>query len=390
VVSPKQRVALSLEHKKADRVPADFLATPQIWEALAATLHTQQPPWEDAPPATLLIEPVREQILQELEIDLRVLSYDMFCRPPASEELEVDWWGGLGRSTPCRMWRGRRRNGLTEDVWGIVYRTDPRGAYDELAESPLSGAENLEEIRSYRWPKPEWWDFSPLPEALQELDRRQQYHIRYRIGSIFETAWHMRGMEQLLMDLALEPAVARYILERITEIHVHNTEKVLELAGERLDMLYFYDDVATQSSLLISEEMWREHIRPLHCRLIDLAKKTGKPVMYHCDGAVAPLIPQLVEMGVDLLNPIQPTASGMDPEVLKRDFGERLSFHGGIDIVELLPKGPLEAIRSEVRRQISALGKDGGYILASSHHIQPDTPVEHVLAMYDPTLRDLP
>jgi uroporphyrinogen decarboxylase len=140
VVSPKQRVALSLEHKKADRVPADFLATPQIWEALAATLHTQQPPWEDAPPATLLIEPVREQILQELEIDLRVLSYDMFCRPPASEELEVDWWGGLGRSTPCRMWRGRRRNGLTEDVWGIVYRTDPRGAYDELAESPLSGA----------------------------------------------------------------------------------------------------------------------------------------------------------------------------------------------------------------------------------------------------------
>jgi uroporphyrinogen decarboxylase len=221
------------------------------------------------------------------------------------------------------------------------------------------------------------------------MDGSEERHIRFRVGSVFETAWQMRGMERFLMDLALEPQIPRYILDRIAEIHLENARRVMEAAGDRLDMLYFYDDVASQSSLLVSLDMWKEFIQPLHARLVDLAHAKGIPIMYHCDGALYPLIPELLDMGIDVLNPVQLDAIGAPPERLKAEFGDRLAFHGGLDIMELLPKGSPEQIRSEVRRLIEILGVDGGYILCSSHHIQPNTPVENVLAAYEPKLRQV-
>ena len=173
------------------------------------------------------------------------------------------------------------------------------------------------------------------------------------------------------------------IMERLTAVHVENTRRVLEMADGRIDMVYFYDDVATQQSLLISKKMWEKYIRPFHQQLIDVAKSFNTPVMYHCDGALTPLIPALIEMGIDLLNPVQPDAKGMDPEVLKSNFGDRLSFHGCVDIIKTLPRGTTEDVVKEVKERIRVLGKEGGYILASSHHIQPDTPLENILAMYD-------
>jgi uroporphyrinogen decarboxylase len=221
------------------------------------------------------------------------------------------------------------------------------------------------------------------------MDSAGGKHIRYRIGSVFETAWQMRGMERFLMDLALEPQIPQYILERIAEIHLENTRRVIHAAGDRLDMLYFYDDVATQSSLLVSLDMWKEYIQPLHARLAELARDNGMPMMYHCDGALFPLIPELVAMGIGVLNPIQLDAIGVPPERLKADFGADLAFHGGLDIMELLPKGTADQIRGEVRRLIGILGAGGGYILCSSHHIQPNTPVANVLAAYEPELRGI-
>jgi uroporphyrinogen decarboxylase len=112
--------------------------------------------------------------------------------------------------------------------------------------------------------------------------------------------------------------------------------------------------------------------------------------MYHCDGALAPLIPDLIDLGIDVLNPIQPGAKGMDSGWLKRTYGDRLSFHGGIDIVSTLPRGTVEEVRAEVRKQVSVLGEEGGYIMAGSHHFQPGTPIENILAMYEPDLRVRP
>ena len=189
------------------------------------------------------------------------------------------------------------------------------------------------------------------------------------------------------MDLMIAPEIPRSIMNRIADVHVENTRRVLDLLGDRLDLVYFYDDVAAQTSLLISPETWRAEVRPHHQRLVELAHGRGVPVMYHCDGAIDPLIPELIELGIDVLNPIQPGTAGMEARRLKEAFGDRLAFHGGIDIVDVLPHGTPEAVAAEVSRQVEVLGQGGGYVLCSPHHIQPDTPIDNVIAMYDTSLR---
>jgi uroporphyrinogen decarboxylase len=222
---------------------------------------------------------------------------------------------------------------------------------------------------------------------IDRLQRDGPFHVRFRLGSFFEQAWALRGLEQFMLDIVMEPAIPEYIMDRILEVHLENLKTVLELAGDRLDMVYTYDDVATQNSLLISPKAWRELIKPRHQKILDLIHSYNKPAMYHCDGAVAPLIPELIEMGVDVLNPIQPDAKGMDPATLKADYGRQLTFHGGVDIIKTLPRGTTEQVKTEVRARVELLGQGGGYIMCSSHHIQPDTPLENILAMYDPALR---
>jgi len=383
-ITPRERVKTALGHQEPDRVPVDFLATPEVWRKLVAYFGLPA----GSPNERQFFDPVWEAILQQLQVDCRVVSYDQFCRPPASAlhaGAVVEWWDVLTRSTPSRMWRQQLPNGMLYDIWGRPMRIveHATGAYEEAAGWALQQATSVAELKNHPWPEPDWWDFSPLPRLLDQLDRDEQYHIRFRIGSVFESSWQLRGMEEFLIDLAVDPDIPAYIMERITDIHLENTRRVLELAGERLDMLYFYDDVATQNSLMISPEMWRKYVKPHHARLVDLAKSYNKPVMYHCDGAIYPLIPELLALGIDLLNPIQTDAKDMAAQRLKDEFGHQLSFHGGIDIIKTLPQGTPQDVSAEVRERVRVLGRDGGYILASSHHIQPDTPLENVLAMYD-------
>ncbi len=386
--SPRERVKSALSHFEPDRLPVDFLATQEVWCMLAEQLK----PDPDPVGASDFFDPQWEALLRHFEVDCRLLSYDQFCNPPESilkQGAVVDWWSALSRSTPNRMWRQCTPAGELFDIWGrrIHIVTHATGAYEESAGWPLSAATSVEELKSHPWPDPDWWDFSPLPRVIAQLDRDRQYHLRFRIGSVFESAWQLRGLQEFLMDLALDPSLPLYIMDRLTEIHVENTRRVLELAGDRLDMVYFYDDVATQNSLMISPEMWRDYVRPRHAQLIELAKAFGKPVMYHCDGAIYPLVGDLIDLGIDLLNPIQPDAKGMDPQRMKDEFGDRLSFHGGVDIIKTLPRGTTADVAAEVRERKRVLGKNGGYILASSHHIQSDTPMANVLAMYDLSLR---
>jgi uroporphyrinogen decarboxylase len=386
--SPRERVRTALRHEEPDRVPVDFLATPEVWAALIAHLGLDG---AGIGPADL-IEPAREQLLRRFEVDTRVISYDMFCNPPEAvlrPGAAVDWWGSLDRSTPNRMWRQRQPDGTNHDVWGAhrVKVLNQFSAYEDFASWPLQRAESVADLRGHAWPEPDWWDFSPLPGLLAALDEHEQYHLRFRIGSVFEVAWQLRGMQEFLIDLATQPEIPGYIMGRLADVYVENTRRVLELAGDRLDMVYFYDDVATQNSLLISPDTWRTAVRPHHARLVELAHSYGVPVMYHCDGAIYRLIPELIELGIDVLNPIQPDARDMDGYRLKEEFGDRLSFHGGIDIIKTLPRGTREEVIAEVRDRVNVLGRGGGYILCSSHHIQADTPLANVLAMVEPSLR---
>jgi uroporphyrinogen decarboxylase len=313
-----------------------------------------------------------------------VVSYDSYCQHPDEAPEEADWNGSLDRSSVGRMFRRREPDGGTRDIWGAHRRRveTAHGAHDEIASHPLGTAQSLEDLRGYRWPEPDWWSFDGLRADLATLNQPERYHIRFRLGSVFETAWSLYGFERFLFDLAAAPQLPRYIMERITEIHVANLRAALDAAGDGVDLVYFYDDVASQTGLLMRPEMYDAHLRPFHQRLIDEAARFRKPVMLHCCGAVFPLIPRLIDMGLRVLNPIQPRARDMAPENLARSFGGRLVFHGGIDIQELLPQGTLAQIQEEVARVAGLLGERGGYILAGSHHIQADTPVENILAMY--------
>jgi uroporphyrinogen decarboxylase len=387
-IIPRQRVQRALKHLQPDRAPVDFLAVPEIWERLIRHFQIEAPnPTEED-----LFEPAREAVLRALEVDCRVLSYDQFCQPPAGTlpgGAMIDWWCSPARSTPARMWRCVTPSGEWFDIWGRNFHlvAAPAGTNEELCFSPLLQAATVEELKDHRWPEPDWWDFRTLPDTIKRLDQDRTYHLRYRAGSIFEIGWQLRGMEQFLADLVLSPAIPTYIMERLTEVTVEVTQRALKAGGDSLDMVYFYDDVATQNGLMISKETWRQCIRPHHARIIDVAKAHGKQVMYHCDGALRSIIPELIDMGVDLLNPIQVSAKDMDPAQLKLEFGDRLSFHGGIDIVQMLPRKGRDEVQREVLRQIAMLGAGGGYILAGTHHLQADTPLENVLAMYDLALR---
>ncbi len=387
-VSPRARVLKAVRHEQPDRVPVDFLATEEVWNKLGQHLQ----PDLSSVGASEYFDPAREAVLRWLQVDCRVLSYDMFCQPPESalrKDATIEWWDVLSRSTPNRMWRQRTTTGDFYEIWGRHTRmvANPTGAYEELVSFPLQNATSINDLKRYPWPEPDWWDFTALPALLRQLDAHEQYHIRFRIGSVFEVAWQLRGMQEFLMDMAVEPDIPRYIMDRLTDVYIENTRRVLDLAGDRLDMLYFYDDVATQKSLMVSRDMWKDFIQPCHARLIEVVRAYGKPVMYHSDGAIYSLIPDLINMGIQVLNPIQADAKGMDPKLLKQEFGDKLTFHGGINITQTLPHGTTDEVRAEVRERVRVLGEGGGYILCSSHHIQSDTPLENVLAMYEIDLR---
>jgi uroporphyrinogen decarboxylase len=340
------------------------------------------------------LEPPREALLRRLGVDCRLFSYDMFCAPPdhvIKPGARVDWWNTLIRSTPNRMWRQIRPDGLLYDIWGAEYKVEQHlfGEYEGFASWILADATSVGDLQSYPWPSPDWWDFSELPAMIDRLQQDGPFNVRFRLGSFFEQAWALRGLEQFMLDFAIDPAMPEYIMDRLLEVHLANLEKVLELAGDKLDMVYTYDDVATQNSLLISPNAWRKSVKPRHQKILEVIHRYGKTAMYHCDGAVAPLIPELIEIGVNVLNPIQPDSKGMEPASLKARYGPHLTFHGGVDIIKTLPRGTAEQVKQEVHARVEVLGAGGGYIMCSSHHIQPDTPLENILAMYDPALRML-
>ncbi|MFQ5612018.1 MAG: uroporphyrinogen decarboxylase family protein [Anaerolineae bacterium] len=385
----QERVFTALRHQEGDRIPCDFLATAEVWDKMVQHFQPDTSGLEDMP----WLEPEREAILRRLDVDCRLFSYDMFCNPP-DEALkpgaQVDWWSTLARSTPNRMWRQVLPDGTLYDIWGAHFQVETHmfGQYEGLASWVLSQATTVDELKSHPWPTPDWWDFSELPAMIDRLQQDGPFHIRFRLGSFFEQAWALRGLEQFMLDIGMNPAIAEYIMDRILEVHLENLKTVLDLAGNRLDMVYTYDDVATQNSLLISPKSWRKLVKPRHRKILDVVHSYGIPAMYHCDGAVAPLIPELIDIGVDVLNPIQPDAKGMAPAELKEQYGGQLTFHGGVDIIRTLPRGSKAQVQHEVRERTRVLGRGGGYIMCSSHHVQPDTPLENVLAMYEPALRE--
>ncbi len=355
-ISPWERVEMAMAPREPDRVPFDFWAVPEVWTKLCAALDANE-----------------ETVLRLLGVDCRMVT--------------ARYVGTKARHLP---------DGTFVDAWGSHRRhmSNEFSTYDEYASHPLADAETVADVLNWEWAGPDDWDVSGVREQCERLNADVRYHLRYEVGGVFEWSWALRGFERFLLDLASGGElrnVACAIMDRFTDVYIENTLRVIEAAGGLLDMVYTYDDVGIQSGLLMSPRMWRRYILPCHQRLNAAIRSARYPVkiMYHSCGAVFPLIAPFVdEMGIDVLNPLQPRAAGMDMARIKAEFGDRLSFHGAIDIQHTLPHGTPQEVQAEVRERCQVLGRGGGYICASAHNIQADTPLENIMTMYT-TRREL-
>ncbi len=271
------------------------------------------------------------------------------------------------------------------DSWGIPWQRIPGNHYFEIAQPPLQAA-RVDDIARYPWPDVAHPSrFAGLRAKAQAI-REAGYAVVALSGvSAFEHCYMLRGVEKWLMDLAGNPEFAQALLRKVTDLQREAASRFLEEAGEYVDVVITSDDLGSQNAPLISPKMYRRLIKPFHAELIAAIKsRTKAKVFFHSDGNIYPLLGDLIEIGVDLLNPVQVSARDMgDTARLKREFGARLSFCGAIDTQQVLPHGTPDDVRREVRRRIKDLGPGGGYILASVHCIQPDVPPENVAAMLE-------
>ncbi len=244
----------------------------------------------------------------------------------------------------------------------------------------LAGAQTASDIERFHWPEPEEWDISHL---LDECRQRRDYPILLGSYEPFLLYCRLRGMEQAFCDLVENPLLAEAILDRIHWIHESLLSKCLNQVAELIDFLWVGEDLGTQDSLLLSPAVFRRFLKPRLASMISLAHSFGVRVFFHSDGAIRPLIPELLEIGIDVLNPIQWRCRGMDRRELARDFGSQVVFHGGVDNQRTLPFGTPEDVRNEVAENIAIFREGKGYIVAPCHNLQPNTPTANILALYE-------
>jgi uroporphyrinogen decarboxylase len=235
-------------------------------------------------------------------------------------------------------------------------------------------------VEQFDWPDPGEWDVSGL---RAQCDEWSDYPLLAGGCEMFYLYCRLRGMEQALEDLIANPEVADSILEHIAAVDLALTTRILDEVGDSLLFCYVAEDLGTQDSLLMSPRLFRRFLKPHMARMIDLVHSYGVKVFHHDDGAMRPLLAELIEIGIDLLNPIQWRCRGMDREALARDFGGRIVFHGGIDNQRMLPFGGVEDVRREVRENIAIFGGGKGYVVAPCHNLQANTPTANVVALYE-------
>lgn len=344
-----ERFMKAVNHQKPDRPPINYISTPEAEEKLKKHLGIDD----------------NEALLRRLGADIRYVA-GRFVGPE----------GMMGAAGVTAVGR---------DFWGVVWqpKTNRFGAYNEIAFHPLASAKTVKEIEQYHWPSVDWFDYSNLEEDIDRHNRDQRRAIFFFVGGAFETPWYMRGLERFLMDLVESPDIAEAISNRVSDFYLKRAMKALEAADGKIDVFYSGGDIGTQRGMMLAPELWRKHIKPYSMKLIKTFKDLGYITFYHSCGSIVPVIQDFIEMGLDILDPIQPRAEGMDPAFLKSQFGDQLTFHGGIDVQQLLPFGSPREIADKVKELIGVLGKNGGYIVAPAHAIQPDTPPENILAMYD-------
>jgi len=298
-------------------------------------------------------------------------------RREALDALHVDF---VVRAAP-RYAGPALKNGT--DVFGRAFRKMryDTGVYDECVSSPLRAFSSAAEIeKNYVWPDPDWWDYSSIAADLKGLEA---YPVQGGGSEPFLIYKDLRGAEQAFVDLVENPEIVHYCLDKLFGLAFEDTRRIFEAVPGRVLFTYVAEDMGAQNDLMISAGHIREFLLPRMKRIIDLSHEGGAYVFHHNDGGIRRILPDLVAAGIDLLNPIQWRCGGMEREALKRDFGARVVFHGGMDNQQTLPFGTVDDVRREVLDNLRILGAGGGYILAPCHNIQALTPPENIGAMYE-------
>ena len=241
-------------------------------------------------------------------------------------------------------------------------------------------------IDSYQPPDPNRPELYKEAEWVIQEFKDEYWIVGVTVTTIFETAWALRGYEKMLMDLAINPDLAERILDIPYQYHLTAAKKLTQLG---VDMIWIGDDIGAQNAMLISPKMWRKFLKPRMANFIAEIKAINPQlkVAYHSDGVLNPIIPDLIEIGLDVLNPVQPAS--MDPAQLKREYGDKLCFWGSIDEQHTLPFGTAADVRTEVKTRLETIGKSGGLIIGPTHHVQLDTPMENFWAMVN-TIKETP
>ncbi|MHB9025856.1 MAG: uroporphyrinogen decarboxylase family protein [Armatimonadota bacterium] len=347
--SARERVQTALAHREPDRVPIDFWATAEVKRTLKGHLGIDDD----------------EQLLRRLGVDFRVIGGPVYAGP------------GLAAGT---------------DIWGVQRTTvsygegNQQGSYQELARSPLAAMTTAEEIERYAgWPSADRWDYSPIADQCRRHEDDCVVYVGDRLDRTaqLKPAMYLRGVEQIMLDMALDPEIVESIVGRITEYYLEYNRRVFEAAGGGIDIFMMGDDFGTQISPLMSVEMWERFFGRGFRQYIALAHRYGIKVMHHTCGSVRPLIPKFIDAGLDILQSLQPRAVGMDLGELKKEFGADLAFHGSMDIQQTLPHGTPEEVRNEVQARMRAGKPGGGFIICTAHNIQPDTPAENIEALFE-------
>ena len=297
-----------------------------------------------------------EELFERLHIDRPVSVSPVYAGPPLLED---------------------------RDQYGCMFR-DVRygdGTYRECINHPLAAFDTVEEIdANYTWPIADWYDYSTIANQLTGKESRPVQAGGSEPLLLYK---RLRGEEQAFMDLVLAPDIVAYCLDKLFDFCYENTSRIYEKIPGKTTFTYVSEDMGSEKDLMFSPELIRRFLMPRMKRMMDLVHQSGAYVFHHNDGAIRKILPDLVDAGIDILNPVQWNCFDMDRESLKSDFGKRVVFHGGMDNQYTLPFGSTKEVREEVLDNIRILGAGGGYILAPCHNIQVISPPENITALYD-------
>lgn len=348
-MKPRERILAVIDHKPVDKIPTDYWATPEVTERVMKELKVTN----------------ELELWKTLKIDKIINIQPKYIGPDFADGSNVDtnYWGYWGVKTKS-----------------VSYGND-QGTYYEIYYYPLEKYNSIEEIiNNYTWPKADWFDFSCIEE---ECRKYPDYAIESGYMAPFYMYNNIRGLEENLIDLAINEEMAFYIIEKICDFIYEYHERLFEAANGQIDIAQVTDDFGTQQGLMIGVDMFDKYFKKQYRRFIKLVKNHGIRVFHHDDGAIMDIIPRMVDLGINVLNPIQWRLPGMGLKPLKERFGNKICFHGAVDNQKVLPFGSVEDVKKEVKNCLDILAADGtGYILAPCHNIQPNTPIENIKAMY--------